>query len=460
MREKRLIVVLVLAALLGMPARGRAETSTEQRLRVLEEALRNAQQEIERLRREIEVQKAATEGTKAQVEETRKAQEEQAKKVEEAKKAVSLPDWLKRVSLFGDVRLRHEGFYNQPAKDGVKVTANNRERLRARIGLKAAFGDELSATVRIATGNPKDPISTNVTLDNSFTPEDINLDWAFITFSPGKSFDIRPGLVSVTGGKFPNPVFRPGEMVWDDDLSPEGTSEVLALLDKPVGPLQQVKVHALQWTFGQVSNAGDGWMFGGQVTPTLRAGSADIDVGLAQYWYLNDDLIAQQSNTNSSLKMTNAVKTATEGGKTLVDGFQSSFDLTNVGTAITFPNAVRAMPLKFWADYVHNWGAVRADRADGFQGGAKLGAAKTRGDWTVGTFYEYLEREATLSTFSNSDFGLGGTNEAGPVLTLEYQLLDPLTLIARNYFVNFIDRPRGESNPTLFRLQLDALLKF
>jgi hypothetical protein len=46
------------------------------------------------------------------------------------------------------------------------------------------------------------------------------------------------------------------------------------------------------------------------------------------------------------------------------------------------------------------------------------------------------------------------------VVALEYQLLDPLTLTARNYFVNFIDRPAGMSNPTLFRLQLDALLRF
>ena len=37
---------------------------------------------------------------------------------------------------------------------------------------------------------------------------------------------------------------------------------------------------------------------------------------------------------------------------------------------------------------------------------------------------------------------------------------DPLTLSARGYFTNFINRPAGESNPTQTRLQLDALVKF
>ena len=86
MGGNRLFVVLALAAVVGAPSAGWAETATERRLRVLEEALQNAQQEIQRLRKEVEAQKTVTEGTKVQVEETRKEQAEQGKKVEEAKK--------------------------------------------------------------------------------------------------------------------------------------------------------------------------------------------------------------------------------------------------------------------------------------------------------------------------------------------------------------------------------------
>src|SRR5262249_27214158 len=154
--------------------------------------------------------------------------------------------------------------------------------------------------------------------------------------------------------------------------------------------------------------------------------------GLGQYWYLNEDLIAKALATNSTLKNTHDIFTVVDNGKTVNGGFVSSFNLTNAGMAITVANAVHGMPLRFFGDYVHNSGAEDGND-DGYMGGLKLGQAKARGDWTVGAFYEHLEKDATLSVYSNSDFGLGGTNNEGPVVTAEYQLLDPLTLSVRNY---------------------------
>src|SRR4029453_13292728 len=83
------------------------------------------------------------------------------------------------------------------------------------------------------SGNPNDPISTNQTFTGDFTRKNINLDWAYITLTPGKTFGIRPGLVSLTGGKFAVPQFRVGELIWDDDLSVEGFSQVFQALPSP-----------------------------------------------------------------------------------------------------------------------------------------------------------------------------------------------------------------------------------
>src|SRR5207245_7741353 len=152
-----------------------------------------------------------------------------------ARKGPELPDWLGRTTVFGDVRYRHEGFYHQPHPKGAVVTARNRERIRARLGVRVAFSDELSATIRGASGNPDDPISTNETLTGNFSRKHFNLDWAYLTFTPGRSFGIRPGAVSFNAGKFPNPIFRVGEMVFDEDLSPEGASETFQLLASPLG---------------------------------------------------------------------------------------------------------------------------------------------------------------------------------------------------------------------------------
>ncbi|TMA53601.1 MAG: hypothetical protein E6J76_04070, partial [Deltaproteobacteria bacterium] len=289
---------LVTLGLLALPAMGRAEDPTERRLRLLEEQLRKTQAEIQQLRDQLQQQRAIGQATQKQVEQTA---EESKTAAAEAKKGLELPDWVKKTTLFGDVRLRHEGFYHQPHKSGQDVTARNRERVRARVGLKVAFSDELSATVRVASGDPNNPVSTNETLTGNFTRKHVNLDWAFLTLAPGASFGIRPGAVSITGGKFPNPIFRVGQLIFDDDLSPEGASQTLSLLDKPRGGLDQVKVHALEWTYNEVSNAQDGWMFGGQVNPSGHVGNVQVEAGIGQYWWLNPDQIAQALNTNTSL---------------------------------------------------------------------------------------------------------------------------------------------------------------
>src|SRR5262249_44837123 len=140
-------------------------------------------------------------------------------------------------------------------------------------------------------------------------------------------------------------------------------------------------------------------------------------------------------------------------------GFVSDFNMTNVTLQTTIPNFVQAQPIKFFLDYVHNWGAA-GGKDTGWQGGVQIGQPKVRGDWSVMALYEWIQQDAVISAFNWSDFGLGGTNAQGPVIALSYQLLNPLTLTARSYFTQFIDKPwvasQGTSNfvnnPELYRL--------
>src|SRR5438093_4438285 len=450
---KRGLVGAVVAVLLTVAVSGGAETPTEKRLRQLEETLRKTQDEVQQLRRKLEQQKAIGQATQKQVEQTA---EETKAATAEAKKGVELPDWLKRTTVFGDVRARHEGFYHQPHKKGTVVTSRNRERIRARLGVRVAFTDELSATIRGASGNPNDPISTNETLTGNFTRKHFNLDWAFLTFTPGASFNLRPGVASFTAGKFPSPIFRVGEMVFDEDLSPEGASETFQLLGKPVGALDQVKVHGLQWTFTEISNNEDGWMFGGQVNPTLHFGNVQLEGGVGQFWWLNSDLIAQalsrnttaftaaglpvpNSSFNRSLTNTNLIETQTiqpptpAGGKkpaafTAITGYLSGFNQSSATIAATIPHVVLNQPLRLFGDYIYNWQAA-TDDAHGWQAGVRLGQPKVKGDWSIYGLYEHLGQEAAISAFTYSDFGTGGTNQEGPGVAAEYQLLNPLTVV-------------------------------
>ena len=453
---------MLLAAGLTMPAS--AAMTTEQRLRALENLVNEQQQEIKQLRGELKQQKAIGTATQQQAERA-----EEGAKATDKKVVASIPGWVNKFTPFGDVRIRQEGFYNQPTTPGKVTTARNRTRLRARVGLKFEYSDELAATVRIASGNQNDPISTNQTDTGNFTPFQVNLDWAYLTFSPGKTFNMRPGLLTINAGKFPNPMFRAGEMVWDDDLAPEGFNEIINVLEHPVGPLDYLKIHAEQWTFQETSNAEDGWIFGGQINPAGHVGNVLLEAGLGQYWYLNPDTIATSAITNSSLVLTNSVDKDSKG---TITGYSGAFNESNFTLAATIPDVGGNMPLRFWTDYVYNWEAPDT-RAHGVQGGVRLGSPKEQGDWAASLLYEYLEQNAVNSTFSWSDFGTtaftqntnnasvsGGTNLQGPVIQLDYQLLKPLTLTARTYFVKYIDPPADYDNRMSVRLQLDAMYRF
>ena len=485
-RKRRRIVagVLALILLLGPSGRAFAESAAEKRLRVLEETLRKTQEELKELRRQVDQQNAANRETQKKIDE---ASSDAGTAKADAKKAVSLPDWLARTTVFGDVRYRHEGFYHQPHQKGQVVTARNRERLRARLGVRVALTDELTATIRGATGNPNDPISHNETLTGGFTRKNFNLDWGYLTFTPGQSFGIRPGSVSISAGKFPLTMFRTDELVLDEDVAPEGLNETFQLLAQPVGPLDQLKLHAWQWTFAEISNKQDGWTLGGQVNPSLHFGNVQVEAGLAQYYWLNPDLIAQalsrnttaftasgapvaNSSFNSSLVNTNLLVTRTiqppttvPGRKpaafTAITGYQSGFNESNLTLAATVPNLIAAQPLRWWADYVYNWDAA-TDDAHGWQSGLRLGQTKVKGDWSLYGFYQQLEQEAVISAFTSSEFGTQGTNVEGPGVGMDYQLLNPLTVSAKSWFTNFINRPAGTTNPTLTRFQLDAVVKF
>src|SRR5262249_59746935 len=111
--------------------------------------------------------------------------------------------------------------------------------------------------------------------------------------APAQSFGLRPGILTVNPGKSPRTMFRTDELVREEEVAPEGLNETFQLLSEPHGALDQVKLHAFQWTFAEVSNKQDGWTFGGQLNPSFHLGNVQLEAGLAQYWWLNADLIAQ-----------------------------------------------------------------------------------------------------------------------------------------------------------------------
>jgi len=416
-------------------------------------------------------------------EELRQAREEEKQKAaadESRRDAIlaKLPKWLEMVTPFGDVRVRTEGFY---ADD---LNARTRFRLRARLGVNVNPSDEVGATIRIASGNPDDPISTNQSFERTFTRKSINLDQAYLTVKPGKTLGLEPGWGSITGGKMGVNAYRTSELVFDDDLTPEGATETLNLIETREDVLRSLKVNAFQWVVDEVASAGDPWMIGGQVVADVAVpgNGPKITLAFADYSYQDMDQVARKflerssSNFNGQLASSNAFTRDEEGA---ITGFASNFNIVNGGGEVNFANVIGTYGAGLFGEVAYN---TQADSDGvGFATGVGFGSSgkdwyhnslKAPGDWAISYTYERVEKDAVLALFSYSDIDYvtssgtqkGSSNVQASILRLDYVLFPNFQLTAKAHFINVLDKSKSnanlDGNATLFRTQLDAVLKF
>jgi hypothetical protein len=161
----------------------------------------------------------------------------------------ALPEWLNRIKISGDIRLRgQEDFYDNanPAqnpnnvyydylainRDGGHAAANakNEELLntsadrvrfreRFRLALEAQVAEGLKAGLRLSTSNQFSPVSSNQTLGNTGQSYQVVIDRAFVQydFLDAKHND----WFSLYGGRIANP-WLSTELMYSPDLSFEG----------------------------------------------------------------------------------------------------------------------------------------------------------------------------------------------------------------------------------------------
>jgi hypothetical protein len=314
-----------------------------------------------------------------------------------------------------------------------------------------------------------------------FTRKPISIDQVYITLTPKQSIglaEIPWTPISITAGKFANPAFRPravmnSELIWDDDLMPEGLSETITTYDSPDGLLRRFQLNTMQWVARENSRSADAWMIGGQAIAALQVlPKARLTLAMADYGFIKSDAYAQARNTNNSLVLTNTAVlqdgTIVPGGFPITPGtgakqikrFLGGFNIINGAFQLDYDTGYARWPLALMADFAYNTEA-KTSKDFAVWTGASLGQTRNPGDWAFSAVWARVETDAVMSFFNYSDFGRnGGTNVQGPFLKIDYMLFPRLTLTAKNHFVSFIDRPAKQSNSTLNRFQLDAVLAF
>ena len=158
-----------------------------------------------------------------------------------------VPDWVARLRLTGDVRVRHEGNYFPSGNDNTGAFPNfnaintgnpfdvtgttfspqlnvdqdrSRERLRFRLAGEVQLDDGFTSGFRLATGDSSSPVSANQsfgTTGGNFSKYAIWLDRAFIKYQAGDAVAGHAEMI----GRFDNPFFST-DLIWDDDLGFDG----------------------------------------------------------------------------------------------------------------------------------------------------------------------------------------------------------------------------------------------
>ena len=289
----------------------------------------------------------------------------------------ALPDWVNRIKITADARLRaQEDFFasgnpsqnvlNNPYydylsinKDGGHTLARNKNeelqntsvdrlrfRERFRLGIDAQITDGLKAGLRLATSNQYSPVSSNQTLGNTGQSFQVAIDRAYIQYD--FLDDKHNDWFSVYGGRIATP-WMSTELVYSPDLSFEGfagtfrwrfnqsdvnvknyhATEANARFGLQTGaqspdslfltlgafPLQEVNL-----------STADKWLFGGQVGADWLVRENDrLKVATAYYDYQN---VRAKANARNSFTNDWTAPQFMQKGNSLVpinvnDGFNS-----------------------------------------------------------------------------------------------------------------------------------------
>lgn len=384
----------------------------------------------------------------------------------------AVPEWVDRLKWEGDLRLRQQadlfpkGNANPATLKNVGILVDNssedrhRTRLRARLALSAAITSQVSGGLRVATGNTRDPVSTNQTLGNTGNKYEFVLDRAFLRYEPWE-------WLQLSGGRIPNP-FLSTDLVWDDDLNFEGIAARFAPWDRDqqraLKPYAVAGVFPLQEIETSPTNlAKDKWLYGVQAGLNWdHSLNSRWRFGLGYYYYRNitgvkdtvvDGLNPYAATAPQFRQKGNSVYDISEPGSTTqLWALASKYRLLNL-TAKADLVHFDPYHLILDADIVKNIGydkigtATRMGqpgykaRTFGWHARVAYGwpSMNAADSWQVYLGYRYLERDAVLDAFTDSDFRLGGTDAKGYYLGGSYALDRNVWLAAKWMSADAID---------------------
>lgn len=336
-----------------------------------------------------------------------------------------------RVALSGDLRLRYEN--NSGDQDAI-----DRGRLVMRGRLRASYPVNRWLTIggELATGDPGDPNSTDITLTGFDNDLAVSLDQAYLrgTF----------GNLTANGGKFAQPFVRT-ELVWDGDVPIQG---VAASYRANLGRASSLRAHGLYMIVDEAAGGPDSYMLGGQLQFESTQGAIKFELAAGYYDYTLGSVAGADAGDTRTNRFV--------GGRYLSD-----FDLLDVVGGVTYTGLGARWPIRVVGDYVHNFGATTTEDT-GFGVDLLFGRGSQHRDWRFGYGYAQTGVDAVFAAFSHDNTDLA-TNYLQHSLFAEYVVVPRVVLNATVYHY----RPKSAAftpaflpNDWLNRVRLNMLVNF
>ena len=330
----------------------------------------------------------------------------------------------------GDFRVRYE--YTSA---GNGLLALGREVVRLRAGMTYALREDIVVRARVATGDPGDPNSSDVTLSAFLDDLSVSLDVASVEIA-------RPHWAAYAG-KFSNPL-QYTELVWDGDVNPQGVGGRIVMGNKAsvTGTLT-----GLFFIVDHQPNNKSSDMAGGQFTVSAPVGARWKVSGSAAFYDYRIRSLTQASSGDTRSNRLIPAGTA----------YLSDFDLMDVLLALDYAGFGERYPLRLVGDYVHNSGAT--DLNSGWGADLILGKSQRPGDWRYRYGYGTTETDAVLAAFSHDNTTLG-TNYDAHTLSVDAVPINGLLLNATLYHYRPHAVAAGTAREFQNRLRLNAMVSW
>jgi hypothetical protein len=338
------------------------------------------------------------------------------------------PDWVRRITINGDIRFRSQSElfsdgnsdqfgsptdvidfarFNDNGPFDINGNTNptdfprintrqdrwNRLRLRARLGVTANIAKGASAGLRIATGDDNGPISTNQILGGGFAKKDVWLDQAWVKLAP-------VNWANATFGRFANP-FHSTELLYDSDVNFDGAAATFdAKPVLPEGTHAQLTLGAFPLSFGssdfpvnQVTKAPSNskWLFAAELSGGATVGGVKVDASAGYHSFKsvqgqlsapcapylgNPDCSSDQTRPfflrkgNTLFFLRDIIPPTTQMPLKQFVGLNFDYDILDVNASVTVPVGDHVVWLA--GNYVRNLSFKRSDICRYGQQGAPL----------------------------------------------------------------------------------------